>query len=49
MFEIENKTIKISRGDNGNIELSIPLSDTQSYIFNIGDKVQFRVFQKKRI
>ena len=49
MFEIENKTIKISRGDSGNIGFLISLSDTENYTFNIGDKIQFRIFEKKRI
>lgn len=49
MFKIENKTIKISRGDSGNIDFSIPLSDTENHFFDIGDKIQFRIFQKKRI
>lgn len=49
MFEIENKTIKISRGDSGNIGLLIPISDTEYYTFNVGDKIQFRIFEKKRI
>lgn len=47
MIEIEGKTIRISRGDSGTIKLTIPLSDTENYEFQVGDKVQFRVFEKK--
>ena len=47
MIEIEGKTIIISRGDSGTIKLTIPLSDTENYEFQVGDKVQFRVFEKK--
>ena len=47
MIEIEGKTIRISRGDSGTIKLTIPLSDTENYEFQAGDKVQFRVFEKK--
>ena len=47
MIEIEGKTIRISRGDSGTIKLTIPLSDTENYEFQVGDKVQFRAFEKK--
>lgn len=47
MIEIEGKTIRMSRGDSGTIKLTIPLSDTENYEFQVGDKVQFRVFEKK--
>lgn len=47
MIEIEGKTIRISRGDSATIKLTIPLSDTENYEFQVGDKVQFRVFEKK--
>lgn len=47
MIEIEGKTIRISMGDSGTIKLTIPLSDTENYEFQVGDKVQFRVFEKK--
>lgn len=49
MFKIENKTIKISRGDSGNIYFSIPLTDIENHFFDVGDKIQFRIFLKKRI
>ena len=49
MFKRENKTIKIGRGNSGNIDFSIPLSDSENYFFNVGDKIQFRIFLKKRI
>ncbi len=47
MIEIEGKTIRISRGDVATIKLTVPLSDTQNYEFQVGDKIQFRVFEKK--
>ena len=42
MIEIEDKTIKLSRGDAATIKLTIP-----NYEFKIGDKIKFRVFEKK--
>ena len=47
MLIIEEKTIKISRGDSGTIKLTIPLTDSLNYSFKVGDKIQFRVFEKK--
>lgn len=47
MLTIEDRTIKIHRGDEGTIIYDIFISDTQHYIFQIGDKVKFRVFEKK--
>lgn len=42
MIEIEDKTIKLSRGDAATIKLTIP-----NYEFKIGDKIKFRVFEKR--
>lgn len=47
MLETSDKTIKISRGDTGNFILTIPISNTENYTFKVGDKIQFRVFEKK--
>lgn len=47
MIRIDGKTIKISRGDSGFIKLTISLSATQKYEFQIGDKVQLRILEKK--
>lgn len=42
MFKIENKTIKINRGDIGTITLTIP-----DYIFQKGDVITLGVYTKK--
>lgn len=47
MLTIEDRTIKIHRGDEGTIIYDIFVSDTQHYTFQIGDKVKFTVFEKK--
>lgn len=49
MIEIEDKTIRLSRGDAATIKLTIPLSkaEIENYKFKIGDKIRFRVFEKK--
>lgn len=43
MFKIENKTIKINRGDIGTITLTIP-----DHIFQKGDVITLGVYTKKR-
>lgn len=47
MLNISGKTIRINRGDAGTLALTIPISDEENYTFNIGDKIQFRIFEKK--
>lgn len=47
MLLVEDNVIKINRGDAGTLDLSIPLSDTENYKFDKGDKIQFRVFEKR--
>lgn len=42
MFKIENKTIKINRGDIGTITLTIP-----DHIFQKGDVITLGVYTKK--
>lgn len=44
MFKIEGNTIHITRGDKGVIELAI-----DDYTFSVGDKIEFRVYQKKAL
>lgn len=47
MFEVNDNVIKISNGDAGTLDLVIPISSTANYEFEVGDKIHFRVFQKK--
>ncbi len=44
MFKIEEKNIYLTRGDSAIIELSI-----DDYTFEAGDKIEFRVYNKKRL
>ena len=44
MFKIEEKNIYLTRGDSAIIELSI-----DDYTFEAGDKIEFRVYNKKKI
>lgn len=44
MFKIDGDTIHITRGDRGVIELAI-----DGYTFSIGDSVELRVYEKKRL
>jgi len=46
MFKIENKVIKVTRGDSGIINFSIPTEDGL-HTFSVGDIVRFKVFKKK--
>ena len=47
MFTIDNsKTIHITRGDVGVIEVSANTSDSEQYMFKPGDVVRLRVFTK---
>lgn len=47
MIKIDNeKTIEISRGDSATIELTIPLSTTDNYEFEVGDIIKLRVYEK---
>ena len=48
MFKILNdKTICLTRGDIANIVVSANLQDGQTYTFQAGDVVRFRVFKKR--
>ena len=48
MLRIENENeIHISRGDDFSIDFIIPLCGSQRYMFNVGDKLTFDVYEKK--
>mgnify|MGYP006988892202 CR=1 FL=1 len=47
MFIVDSNVIKINRGDAGTLNLVIPLSENENYEFDVGDKIQFRIFEKK--
>ena len=49
MFSINSDySIYLTRGDIASIEIGARKSETEDYIFQIGDVVRFRVFEKKR-
>ena len=48
MRVIEGTTIKINRGDILPLKLTIPISDEENYVFQIGDVVRFAVYGKKQ-
>ena len=48
MRVIEGTTIKINRGDILPLRLTIPISDDENYVFQIGDVVRFAVYGKKQ-
>ena len=47
MENSEENIIEIYRGDIASFILTVPLSSTENYEFQTGDKIQFRVFEKK--
>ena len=47
MFKIENGTIYIHRGDSATFGYSIDVDEDTKYEFEVGDKVEFTVFQKQ--
>lgn len=49
MFSINSDySIYLTRGDIASIEIGAKKSETEDYIFQTGDVVRFRVFEKKR-
>ncbi len=47
MINIDNEqTIELSRGDAATINLTIPLSEEENYMFEQGDVVKLRVYEK---
>lgn len=49
MFKIDStsKQISITRGDVGAIEVKATSEDGSEYVFNVGDVVRIKVFEKK--
>lgn len=47
MIIVEEKTIKVHRGDTGTLIFNIELEDGQFYQFQKDDKVELRIFEKK--
>ena len=49
MFVINNDgSIYLTRGDIASIEISAKKSETENYVFQVGDIVRFNVFEKKQ-
>lgn len=48
MFQVDGATILITRGDIGTVEVPATNPDGESYSFQQGDIVRFKVMQKKR-
>lgn len=46
-YEEATKTIKVNRGDKLPISLTIPISEEENYLFKVGDKITFGVYEKK--
>lgn len=49
MQKIENNTIKVNRGDELNLILTLKYSDGTSYTFQNGDKIVFSLYNKKKM
>lgn len=47
MWEVTDNIIRVSRGDSGSFDLTIPIAEDENYEFAAGDKIQFRIFKKK--
>lgn len=47
LVDEDGRTIKIHRGDEGTLSYSVPVSDTENYQFEVGDKIELVVFEKK--
>lgn len=47
MFQVDGTIISITRGDMGTVEVSATNPDGESYSFQQGDIVRFKVMQKK--
>lgn len=48
MFQVDGTIISITRGDTGTVDVSATNHDGESYSFQQGDIVRFKVMQKKR-
>lgn len=42
----DGRTIRVHRGDEGTIVFNIPLNETEFYKFQVGDIIEFTVFEK---
>lgn len=42
----DGRTIRVHRGDEGTIVFNIPLNETELYKFQVGDIIEFTVFEK---
>lgn len=51
MFKIKNNTIYCTRGDKGNIPVTLPLNEekTEFYKFQVGDKVRIGVYEEDNL
>lgn len=50
MFTIkDDQSIHLTRGDIASVEVSARKSETENYIFQVGDIVRFKVFEAKRV
>lgn len=49
MQKIDGTTIKLNRGDVLNLSLSIKMANNNSYIFQVGDKITFSIYEKKKM
>ena len=51
MFKIKSNTIYCTRGDKGNIPITIPINKekTEFYRFQIGDKVRIGVYEEDKL
>ena len=51
MFKIKNNTIYCTRGDKGNVPITIPLDEenTKFYKFQVGDKVRIGVYEEDNL
>ena len=51
MFKIKNNTILCTRGDKGNVPVTLPLNKekTEFYKFQVGDKVKIGVYEADKL
>lgn len=51
MFKIKNNTIYCTRGDKGNVLITLPIDETKTelYTFQIGDKVRIGVYEEDNL
>lgn len=51
MFKIKSNTIYCTRGDKGNVPVTLPTSEdkTELYTFKVGDKVRIGVYEEDKL